>query len=635
MNDGGSSVNILPETLATIWESRQCGQLDTVRDFWRKIESECAAKFSARPSAILHHAAFVDCDITTKLDLVFLGISMLRRDATPAIAQKEIEDVARWLDSINQPKTFQFHFQSGLNQLAMTNRTHALQDFLQAKEHSRTEMEQLFARTNVVLCCEDLGFPIETDLHWLNAKLPSFANCIWHSSIAAELDALKLRHAFRIYDLDKISELAKSGVIGDQANSFLLWILSLPHLELTVAEENLQEKLLEKLIHRLNSGYLVGYDVRTLQGLAVIEDDDNEQVRISEQIERLYLWCWRWLANGDEHNFSKILHLIAVIKERKSTVLSIDDYLKLENSLHWLTIFSDHTERDAMRLSKTHTFSHLKPSPLLEFERTFLQWLMAMKQRKSQEAQIHLEELQRTQDKFQSGSFLLSKIVASGFSTAMSASFDKKWQPLLAGTRSLWGDDEHLPTGITINLSHHDLINNSPPAPSHSIKSPALAALFALAAQQNLLSADLVMNAAFGMPKFNKERHLEKLGKLLVQANKCGSPFFNFTRREQKIFVKGEMNHLKIIGNGPHRQCWLAFGGSSEVFTGESERSNASRSQQTASEGEWLSRSDIESLFRLSKSATVERISELIEAGKLERQGKGRSTRYRILSKIF
>jgi hypothetical protein len=94
---------------------------------------------------------------------------------------------------------------------------------------------------------------------------------------------------------------------------------------------------LVSFVEKTGAGYHSGARLRTLNGL-LIEEDLSDGVRLSEKIERLYLWTWRFLVRPETGALEKILLLQQNIRQNADT-LSGEDYELLDLSVRWLGLF--------------------------------------------------------------------------------------------------------------------------------------------------------------------------------------------------------------------------------------------------------------------------------------------------------
>ena len=622
--------------IETLWHDRLIGRLVAVRNGLSSVELTYKVKFEREPRLNLESLHKADLGVQQAADVVLLYASMVRRDKDPKSSQVIVDLVHDWLQERHSPLVFQYHLQSGLNSLAQGGRSKAMHDFVAAKALAVTPLELLFSGINLVLCLEDLGFDYDHELDGVKSLLLTHAHETWAYSILAEYEALCLRKAFRTADIQYIRQLCDAGFTGDQAKYYIAFITNLPFF---VAHEDLRavaKKAVASLVERINEGYLVPFELRTIRGLTV-DDDDSVEVRSTERIERIYLWTWRWLLAPHAHDLNRILQTKDVLFKRAVGILTRDDFLKLENALRWLAFFAGVDSASISSITHKLQFTSQREVPLLDYESLLLDWLFARRDddlRTMDQIGRKLEHHSLVENK----DFSLTTLVKSLIESIENS--PPPWDNLYPALREMFTPQTATKDGISIDVMSGQVKCFKNNILTHDVRSLAIAQLLSFATRIATVPAAEVMHRVFGIPRFDVAQHEQKLGKLLVQVNKISKPWLRFSRRSALIYIDGDRSKARMASTTPHSECWgLQEDGagallrtSAALGVSSAEKVKIAKDNQVGSDA-LMTRQDIQEMLNCSKSAATERIHEWIEAGQIARLGEGKASRYKLMAK--
>ncbi len=622
--------------IETLWHDRLIGELVAVRDGLSSVELTYKVKFEREPRLNLDSLHKADLDVQQAADVVLLYASMVRRDKNPKSSQVIVDLVHNWLQEQHSPLVFQYHLQSGLNSLAQGARSKAMHDFVAAKALAVKPLEQLFSGINLVLCLEDLGFDYDNELDSVKKLLSTCAHESWVYSILAEYEALCLRKSFRAADIEYLRQLCDAGFTGDQAKYYIAFITNLPFFGVQEDLRSVAKKAVASLVERINEGYLVPFELRTIRGLAV-DDDDSVEVRSTERIERIYLWTWRWLLVPHTHDLNRILQTKDILFKRAIGVLTRDDFLKLENALRWLALFAGVDSASISLITHSLQFTSQREVPLLDYESLLLDWLFARRDGDLKTADHIAKRLER-HCLAENKDFSLNTLVKSLLESLENA--PSPWDNLYPALREVVTPQGGVKSGISIDVMSGQVKCFKDNILTHDVRSPAMAQLLSFATRIATVPAAEVMHRVFGIPRFDVAQHEQKLGKLLVQVNKLAKPWLRFSRRSALIYIDGDRSKAQMASTTPHTECWgLQGDGAGSLLrtsltlgTSPAKKAKATEDHKTRGDG-LMTRQDIQELLNCSKSAATERIHEWVEAGQIARIGEGKASRYKPTAK--
>lgn len=293
-------------------------------------------------------------DYDLYLEALILKASLLRARTQPRESSALLAKLHRTNSELGQRTPFRLHFEIGLDHWNSEDVTQALDSFLLAEQSARTDVEKVFALSNLLWCLEALDLTrerIETKLRKL------LQDCKDVEHVREQMRAYELRADFYNGRL-KTQTKASLG----QSLFFLTWCQALPYFGGSRRDASLT-------LEQINQTYLwqSSYRQRTLAGIAL--PTDHAVHRLGDAIDRLYLWIWLWLADDERIDLAKIEHtLTAIADQLEVDLLSKENRLLLRNALAWLNLLEPQLVK-GLRSVQTHLSSHTSPRyPLLENE---------------------------------------------------------------------------------------------------------------------------------------------------------------------------------------------------------------------------------------------------------------------------
>lgn len=560
------------------------------------------------------------------IDFLLLETSFLRRKLLRAQRDDQIKELRDLMAEHSCPPHFQFHFQEGLNALVDANYSKALEQFLLAKPLARNNREFHFASLNAIGAMDALGYSYER-------PLAKFAETFlrekedWAPSLNVEYLALLARSSFRTGDLRTLSRLSQQGLAGSQNLYFLSWLRLIPYLDLPKPDSQVKES-----ISRLASdphGYLTPYRVRTLSFLLVPEDLKTD-IKISARIERLYLWVWRWLCAPEPNLLDKIVQLRNQLNWHEYEHLTEVSYYLLRNSLGWLALFSstslEHVEQSVAPVIRCFG----TPAPILEYEKTLLDYLFALRDGNKTLAQDTAAVL-RARPLANQRAFLLPALL-NGNSAAPLATLCES----VASIRQAKAKGQD-PNTIFVNSVTQEISVRTRQKATR-VRSSSLATFLSLFEHRAFTPVEDALKLSFGISKYDSLIHDPKIANLLSRANHVCQPFVSFSRRGSIIHIEGKTDSLRFVGTNPHAQQ-MSHNFSAKIFNlSASPASAPSQSEPVTRTARppsgWVSRRELEAFLGISSSSALRQIRSWLSDNLLQKRGVGKSSRYFVTQNL-
>lgn len=274
-------------------------------------------------------------------------IALLAFDSSLARAQRKNDHSFESLKYIEDNfdigerlQSFYYQFEKGLSLYVNSDWLEALSYFIRAEKLSFNQIQSVSSYLNIILCHENLDLSFDNRLIDLEVKLSQLSDESL-SGIHFQLESLKLRKKWRNLDLNKNDFEIINAENVNQKTYFLMYQKSLPY-NLSSNDKTLINNELEHFVSK--SGHLFNKRYRLNTLLGYLNDTDNTSARWVDQIERLYLWCWRWIENSSFENynlFMKAMHNFQWERIDEIKKLPVDDQSSLVLVLGWLSYYSN------------------------------------------------------------------------------------------------------------------------------------------------------------------------------------------------------------------------------------------------------------------------------------------------------
>lgn len=544
------------------------------------------------------------------LDLSFFRSQLSCKDAVDAFEKLKLNILA-WPAEIKQ----EFFLQLGLSHLGAGSYTKAFDAFCQADLEAARPVTKILLQLNLIISMEGLGYNFGSQLEAVENQLSEVSFDL-PTSVYEQLLAIKIRKAFfREADLSLLTKYSDREDLSDQSRYFIAWLESHPAYRLSKSSTlGIDEDIVSNGSH-----WLRAYRARTLGELSH-DSDFQSEVRLEAQVERLYLWTWKWLVDPKSErvrNLAKTLQSIADLDfDQEITPYS---YKMLENSLSWLSLFQwlplGHYDALLSRARPTHK----QDCPFLDYEQGLIEYYGSLRSGESRMIEKQLQSLEERGFKLNRSDFLMPKILISAEPMA----------ELGSALRSTCEVPEKLEEGVLIDNGTNEVSVFSSGELTIRQRSSSLCRLLSLFSKAEVQSRSGVFHACFGFYFDGTPEHEQKVRNLIARANRILAPFGKIKSvNSSHLHFTGEPSALVSYRDSAHRIQMDQF---SEIkISGTTKKSRVEKPEINIEEV-WLKRQTIESLSGLSKSTLNRRLSQMSKNGLIERSGTGKATRYRLL----
>ncbi|WP_413291339.1 hypothetical protein [Bdellovibrio sp. HCB337] len=597
--------------LQQIWTLRNAQKLDAAEVAYKDLYSRSQA--------------FLEQPADWRLELKLLEASLLR-------GRRRIEDSeARLLEAKNEIEKdslkipFQYYCQRGLNLFYQGYFPSALEFFTRAQELAETAEQKALAVGNHFLCLDNLNLPAHSAVEKLRKLQPELPEKYYTQAIHPQLETFERRQAFREGLTHKV--LAPlSATEFSQAHYVQLWVSQLPY----VNSEN-QKPDLTQLIEAPHFLWKK-YRLRTL--LLDARYDDEESVKISERVDRLYTWLWKWMASPGSLS-AKVLEETweALDPCEICSQTTAEDFVLLRLCLRWARLFDARWEIPSQEWLKKSTPPNLQDPPLFQFESLVLDYLEELKRRERSRARTALAKIEAHPFYQDSGLHfrdLIDGVQGNGESS----------HPLFALGERLANSFKTKTLAVTANTVVIDLQSFQWSRGNLEGVSKPLCLLLKVLHEKGNLSFDELMQLCFSISSYDEDLHRHKIMNLLTRVRKVLPSDFEIFTRNQWMYSKGQLKKIRFENREGERAKWEL----PRIF----ERPCLEQNQHHMDR--WIqpqlvvkklkgktkvTRQELQDLLQISKATTNRLIRRWQDEGFLLKQESGRSICYVIDNTYF
>jgi len=599
------------EILAEAWHLRWNQRNEEASALWLKLRKEAV-------STMLSPA--------DELSFRLLGGSLKRVQKQYEAFVLSLNSAKAWAEE-KGVTSFHLHFELGIDAMVRGDSFAAMDQFGMAKQLAGSGEEKALALFNLLLCRENLSLPYEHTMKELQDVLRETQSCL---GIADQLLAFELRTAFRTGEIAKIAQSEPPKDRITQAHYFRLWVRSLPFHGHTAALAG--DSDFEFFIQNQRALHQGGYRLRTLTGQ--LHPEDLRALRLSEAIDRLYLWTWRWLVNPELFPAKKILYVLEKIDlKRDQDRLTAEDAQMFRNTLLWLSLLGATPRERIQPLIDLFCAGSGVEFPILAQERLLIEYLNACRDGADIFANDLYDQLesQSTNDALfaalaravQSGNASVAPRALRDFAERLVMTLSAKRAPAL-------GEILIDSARSTITLADGKLIRS---------RSFCMAAL--LLKKYSVVSTADFAHFCFGVRQYDSFCHDRNIVNLLARMKLVFAPELGFRMKAGRVIAEGTWNKVAFAEATPAMDqfaqdpAWHRFLESSETRTVSSPSARKATPAEllletppTALLGKSLSRRDLESELARPRSTTNRILKIWIKRRLVQKRGAGRLTRY-------
>lgn len=636
-------LDLLARDIQSLWEERRGGEFLRVKDRLSEICLRFSLKFNDSPGSCWTNLEARGLPNNLVLDILVLRASLLHGASEHKSARMMLDEIDGLAKSKNCFKHYHLEFELGLADGISGKYHNAIRHWQCARGIRHDPLSKAFCDVNIALAQEYLGFVGEEVVENLVKVSNTLRLNSSGSSIVEQVDALIIRLMMREGNIQKIFDFAASCPLYGEAAFQVLFVSELPWLNSTLIP-SVRDDLRTHLALNL-SRYSNEYRFNTIQGIE--EQSSSTNPRMHDQIQRLYLWIWRWLASGDLRALTSVQHLLNnMIPSITSKNLSTVEYGYANLALGWLCLFANLSRDYWSGLASSLLASSQNSNVLIQFELLFLEYLFATRDHQPELSKRTLLSLQSHQAFIKVDS-MFPKIMGA-LQRSDTAIERQGLQDFFDEIRLMNHAD--ITVKNTENAIFVDVLSGKITIDHKTLVNELAARTIAIMYAPKVMLVQDFANTCLGIRRFDPSRHDGYLAKALTAINKILGDAGRFSRRQDAVrfestrafvivrFGKRTRQiqqlgltdalasiHRKAAGRS-HSQAQHAL---SNVPPGVSE------SVSVPKDNALVSASELAVAWNCSKVTVNRRIASLIEDGAIERVGRGPATKYLVPASLL
>ncbi|MDO9181920.1 MAG: helix-turn-helix domain-containing protein [Bacteriovorax sp.] len=541
------------------------------------------------------------------------------------VSLKEIRET-----SSNEALNPRLFMEEGLNFLYLGDSYNGLEKFLACYSLVKNKFEEknlaMQSLINAMISLDNLGQSFAFTQEEFNKLTADIEIPVAYS---ATIEMLNLYKYFRNGDLALIDSMNITNI--GQAKFFKFYQALLPYHRFYYP--HLIENELENLLTSKSELYLKSYRLRTL--LKSLHPDDESTKKISEVIDRLYSWVWRFMSAPSDSDWSRIVMTLDQLEKLSSSQLSVDDSEKLTCALGWLGLldpkFAKSTEKllSLFRTSESGDFHKIH-----QLEKLVIKYLQA-KLNKDEYILSDYKNAIKAHPLYNHPDIYFRNFIENKTGQSTNNDFAKileifqEIKPTQKKTAKT--------STLVIDLRYYKIQNGSD-APTISQNMTQALELFS---KNESISDGEFFSSIFGIFEFDSVIHNSKLYTILWRLKKLCLDQLDFKVKNGRIHVSGSWKNIKFIElptvikimRSSTPGFFKNYSDSKPMAT-TFKSDKILTSECLLSINESLTRSDIEKRIGKSRPTCNRLINKWRSSGLLEIEGSGPSTRYRISKKI-
>ena len=582
-------------------------------DTWLK-QHQIVASLLEKPRAFRATDALT---VKTFLYAALIDMSFVRFSGNFHEAYDRTEALFTWASHNDLEHDFHLNFQRGLNALTIGRSVEALKWFQACVNHAPFAEFRRACRFNLLIAAENIGAFFPNDLQLLEGDLDVSTPA--NAAMRAQCQSLRLRYDLYASSIHLWTPAQWQKLDSGQALFLAAWLEQMPHFKLTQDRTEAAQKLLVEN----SSVFSAHYMLRTLTGVWS-PDDRGLGIKLSDKLDRLYLWTWRWAAEPTEATWASLRPVLEdVLASLNDEPLHGFDMLLLRNSVLLLRVLCPHLsdlEDVLLHLHGTTTgFEYFK------IESRFFETMLAFREGQKRRAESKSADLLRELTEKQWDHLPFVVLIRSTLATVETNPLSPELGRLCEYLKSMKQDDHHPEDHIVIDLHRGTMIFQDT-----STSEQSLIQLLSLFEHKNEHLTALVVKRAFGRRDYDPTRDDRRLFRLLQSAKDFSGGALLFKKQQDKILCTREQGiAIHFIGSPLYAHAKLSV---PRIRDQESPLPILDASDDAGSR--WWTRAELEEWTRLPKATLLRRIKEWQASGLIEVKGTGKSTRYRLSKEL-
>lgn len=591
--------------LKEAWALRNSQNLDSAEQALRKLSS-------------------YQGDLSWAHELKFLEASILRARKRVEESEHLLVHVKTDIDATNQPVPFQYYLQRGLNLFYQGYFPSALEFFARAQELAQEPEMKILALGNQSLCLDNLNLPLASVIEKMKALSKDLPEAYYQKVIAPQFETFQCRQSFRIGDISKAFHLQRRDLFS-QVEYFQLWMKHLPYLDGNLCQTDLSRMI--------EAPHIIWKNYRLHTLLLDSRYQTEEDVKISEQIDRLYSWLWRWMLQPQQISLSVIEDCWAQLNARRMCSQSTaEDFLLVKTCLRWTRLFDSRWELPSEEWLLKSTPPSLNEYPLFKLEGQVLDYFEALKEKNTRKARSIYESLQ-SNELFQNPHLFFKDILLGAQGESEQNVLNKFGRRLAARfkTRSVV---------VPANSLHLNMESSQWKTAKDEGVSKSLCVLITSLMEQTSLTFKQVMTLCFEIKFYDEDIHRNKVMNLLTRLRKILPEEVQIFTKDQRVYIQGPLNRIRVQNSENETvvlELPLIFDkpclDQNQYFM---DRWIQPRLVLKKLKGkERITRQELQDLLGLSKATTNRLLNRWIDEGFLQKLEKGRNVSYLVDNRYF
>jgi hypothetical protein len=303
------------------------------------------------------------------LKIVCFHACVLRSKGFRESGQVNLRLAEHFLNQADESALFYYYYEQNKCHLDQGQYQLALESSRQALKHTQSKYHKIWILTDNLIALENLGYSHEETYLEIQAQLSLLQDNPALISAAQQFRSYQMRLWFRHGHFTKIYSVPQKMHPGQELY-YQIWVSELPFQKKSFAQIEIQNKKSSLYIQDLR---LKGksYCLRTLSG--DLHPEDQSKFYWYNWADRLYLWCWRWLANPKFFSYHKVLSTLSLFNVAQHLhLLTAEDRFMLHNVLGWLMLFDESTLPLVQKIRRQLQESTINAFPLLNAERQLI-----------------------------------------------------------------------------------------------------------------------------------------------------------------------------------------------------------------------------------------------------------------------
>lgn len=482
------------EMIKKIWEERVNQKIDSSLILFGELKMAFSLKSS---QSFLEAVSVLQLSPETYCDCLALESSLARARRNKNLSRECLLFIEKEMSPAVLFSSFIYQFEKAIANFAESEWVESVHHFLKAKKLATNPLQKATCLINLVLCSENLDLLYGPSLEELATVISELDPDI-RKGIENQLYSLELRDKWRSAALQAQDFATVLNQEINQSTYFLAYLDQVPYLAGAGSESRL-ENFVKKPGHLFNKDFRI----RTL----TYQWSENDQIsgRLTDHIERIYLWTWKWIENPLKFPVAFLAKSIQSFPWNELDhieKLSQDNQSQFLLAIGWLSLFDSSLEAIHTNFAKKIKFS------------VNHRYLMS-----EQKVQTAL----RTKQEF--GTTEIEKSIIRIFSGA--------FVPNETATEQQ----------TTIDLSNFTLNLQTPARVIHS-KSLSLAASLLL--ENENVAVDQLFNKALSGLEYDHFLNSHQISNLIYKLNKILGPALIIRQKDGLIFATGDKSSVTV-----------------------------------------------------------------------------------------